>query len=199
MSFKKLVCVALAASLPVLANAATFEKEMLGLGSNDSVLEAQNLGVLGLSGISLFGARLDALPGANSADFFQFSLSSNATVSFAVNTYGGPSYTSDPIVGLYNSLGTQIGYDDDGGAIYGAGYDAFLSQALVAGTYYVAVSGYNDSAFTSKVSSMVPEGKNFAYELAINIAPVPEPESYAMLLAGLGLIGAIARRRRSSK
>lgn len=29
-------------------------------------------------------------------------------------------------------------------------------------------------------------------------APVPEPEGYAMLLAGLGLIGAIARRRRGT-
>lgn len=29
------------------------------------------------------------------------------------------------------------------------------------------------------------------------IAPVPEPEAYAMVLAGLGLIGAIARRRRN--
>lgn len=29
----------------------------------------------------------------------------------------------------------------------------------------------------------------------INVAAVPEPESYAMLLAGLGLIGALARRR----
>jgi hypothetical protein len=28
------------------------------------------------------------------------------------------------------------------------------------------------------------------------VAPVPEPETYAMLLAGLGLIGAIARRRK---
>ena len=28
-----------------------------------------------------------------------------------------------------------------------------------------------------------------------NISPVPEPESYAMFLAGLGLMGAIARRR----
>jgi hypothetical protein len=30
---------------------------------------------------------------------------------------------------------------------------------------------------------------------AFSITPVPEPESYAMLLAGLGLIGTIARRR----
>ncbi len=30
----------------------------------------------------------------------------------------------------------------------------------------------------------------------ITLAPVPEPESYAMLLAGLGLLGFIARRRR---
>jgi hypothetical protein len=29
-------------------------------------------------------------------------------------------------------------------------------------------------------------------------APVPEPETYAMLLAGLGLIGAMRRRRKSN-
>jgi hypothetical protein len=31
------------------------------------------------------------------------------------------------------------------------------------------------------------------------VAPVPEPETYAMLLAGLGLMGAIARRRNKAK
>jgi hypothetical protein len=31
------------------------------------------------------------------------------------------------------------------------------------------------------------------------VSPVPEPESYAMLLAGLGLVGGIARRRMKSK
>jgi hypothetical protein len=30
---------------------------------------------------------------------------------------------------------------------------------------------------------------------ALSVSPVPEPESYAMLLAGLGVIGTIARRR----
>ncbi|MFX9665008.1 FxDxF family PEP-CTERM protein [Acinetobacter baumannii] len=31
---------------------------------------------------------------------------------------------------------------------------------------------------------------------ALSVTPVPEPETYALLLAGLGLIGAAARRRR---
>lgn len=31
------------------------------------------------------------------------------------------------------------------------------------------------------------------------VSPVPEPESYAMLLAGLGVMGAIARRKKSVK
>ena len=34
-----------------------------------------------------------------------------------------------------------------------------------------------------------------AYLAALHLAPVPEPETYAMLLAGLGLMGGIARRR----
>jgi hypothetical protein len=33
-------------------------------------------------------------------------------------------------------------------------------------------------------------------QLYIELAPVPEPETYAMLLAGLGLIGFVAKRRR---
>ena len=35
--------------------------------------------------------------------------------------------------------------------------------------------------------------------LNATVAAVPEPESYAMLLAGLGLMGAIARRRNSKQ
>ncbi|MFN4064547.1 PEPxxWA-CTERM sorting domain-containing protein [Azoarcus communis] len=34
--------------------------------------------------------------------------------------------------------------------------------------------------------------------LSVTIAPVPEPETYAMLLAGLGLVGFAARRRRAA-
>lgn len=36
------------------------------------------------------------------------------------------------------------------------------------------------------------------YSVSISAAPVPEPETYAMLLAGLGLMGAITRRRKAA-
>ncbi len=36
----------------------------------------------------------------------------------------------------------------------------------------------------------------YAYQFQGYAGPVPEPETYAMLLAGLGLMGAVARRRR---
>jgi hypothetical protein len=31
------------------------------------------------------------------------------------------------------------------------------------------------------------------------LAPVPEPETYAMLLAGLGVMGAVVRRRKQKQ
>jgi hypothetical protein len=37
---------------------------------------------------------------------------------------------------------------------------------------------------------------SYAGTLDIAATPVPEPETYAMMLAGLGLMGFIARRRR---
>jgi hypothetical protein len=42
-------------------------------------------------------------------------------------------------------------------------------------------------------------GGDSSYVGIIALAPVPEPETYAMLLAGLGLMGTIAQRRRKSR
>ncbi|MFZ3289766.1 MAG: FxDxF family PEP-CTERM protein [Telluria sp.] len=32
----------------------------------------------------------------------------------------------------------------------------------------------------------------------LNLAPVPEPETYGMMLAGLGILGMLSRRRKNS-
>lgn len=42
------------------------------------------------------------------------------------------------------------------------------------------------------------KGTGSEAKYSVTLAPVPEPETYAMLLAGLGLIGAIARRRKTT-
>jgi hypothetical protein len=42
-------------------------------------------------------------------------------------------------------------------------------------------------------------GGNASYAGTINVLPVPEPETYALMLGGLGLVGFVARRRKSAK
>ena len=55
------------------------------------------------------------------------------------------------------------------------------------GDYYFKLSGTADGTFGGQ------------YVFAVTTLPVPEPESYAMLLAGLGVMGAIAMRRNKRK
>lgn len=58
------------------------------------------------------------------------------------------------------------------------------------------VAGPNQYSF-----NLYTSGKNQDYLVAsmTSVTPVPEPETYAMLLAGLGLIGFTASRRRASR
>ena len=49
--------------------------------------------------------------------------------------------------------------------------------------------------YTLKASGTVANGGFNLLITNYTVTPVPEPETYAMLLAGLGVMGAIARRR----
>lgn len=126
-------------------------------------------------------------------DVFTFSLNSASdTISSAVSLLlpglgGGSSYEinngtlslfSDPdgdgAAGVNVQLAT-IGYGDSTGVL------AYNNAAV--GSYYWAVAG----------DAVGSNGGVYLY--SANTAVVPEPETYAMLLAGLGLIGFIGRRR----
>jgi hypothetical protein len=60
---------------------------------------------------------------------------------------------------------------------------------------YAFVLGYNDSAGVARLGDWddLVVGVNF-----VPTTPVPEPDTYAMLMAGLGILGWTARRKRKS-
>jgi hypothetical protein len=69
-----------------------------------------------------------------------------------------------------------------------AGFGISLGS-LTAGDYKLTFAG---------TAPAVGQGTGF-YSAALTVSPVPEPESYAMMLAGLAVMGAIARKRSQNK
>lgn len=125
-------------------------------------------------------------------DYFTFTLSSTAATTFgnapdvlislwddddyATNIKSITLYTGAPTTG---SPSTAVDKDSND--------ESFLFRGLTAGTYYFKVSGFQDERSGS-----------YTFNLATTAATaVPEPEAYAMMLAGLGLIGFAARRKQS--
>lgn len=80
----------------------------------------------------------------------------------------------------------------------GTGYFAESATLLIGSFNNIAVSNASLSLSASggTYSSIITQPQN-KIEFSFRAVPVPEPESYAMLLAGLGLMGVIARRRKA--
>lgn len=82
------------------------------------------------------------------------------------------------------------------GSSFGFGTDSGWKTVNLAQPYTGALSFTSSttlSVFTS--GSLSIRNVQVAAVIPPVLAPVPEPESYAMLLAGLGVMGALARRR----
>ena len=86
------------------------------------------------------------------------------------------------------------------GSAFDADLDGMASGSfmLAAGDYSVFVGGVN---YVSQIGAMAPY-PNYGLKVTLDVAalaaaPVPEPETWGMLLAGLGFVGWAARRRRT--
>lgn len=106
-------------------------------------------------------------------------------------TGGGASATaaSLSLFDIFNINGLQISLFTSTGTLLGTGAQSGQSAALnnvslVGGqNYYYTVGGSATGSFGG------------AYNLTASASPVPEPETYALFLAGLAAIGFVARRR----
>ncbi|MDT7519546.1 FxDxF family PEP-CTERM protein [Rhodoferax sp. TBRC 17660] len=76
---------------------------------------------------------------------------------------------------------------------------AFTSFSLVSNT---GLGGTPTLSFDADNLYVNWQGQSFNggdVVFSVNVAPVPEPETYAMMLAGLGLLGAAARHRKQKQ
>ena len=81
-----------------------------------------------------------------------------------------------PFIGFQNSQNVRFG-DTPGG----------IFDVNQAGLYSVTLEAWNGASMVNSVT------------MQVQVGPVPEPETYALMLAGLVGMGAIVRRRRAGK
>jgi hypothetical protein len=111
---------------------------------------------------------------------------------------------------VWDSLGNKIGFS---GAINPNNWNARIDLGQIAdGTYYFTIGNWPNELVSNTVdfnnvdasfalpsqydpSLLYPQRGYGQWHVVIN-GVVPEPETWAMLLAGLAIVGSVARRRR---
>lgn len=171
--------------LKFVAAAAALMVSSLGAQAVTTVLGAAVVGTpLAFAGI--------ASPGPFN-DIFTFTLPTNNGSGYSVTNF-------ILLPGLYNTIlatmslvanpdGILFNLDDtvlSTSTTPGAGNLSLAWASSPAGSYYLNVTGLSNGA------------QGGIYNGAISVtAPIPEPDTYAMLLAGLGTVGFLARRRKN--
>jgi len=170
---KKTLAVAMLSGFAVAANAATTPLGAAAVGTPLS-----------------FNAIV--MPAGPFNDIFTFTLPNNGGTGYSVINF--------PVGTLFNTALTTITlFSNADGSLFNSD-DTQLASAVSnnnvlsltwgpssAGNYYLNVTGIANGS------------SGGLYNGAISVTAVPEPESYAMLLAGLGVMGAIAMRRNKRK
>ncbi len=128
--------------------------------------------------------------GAGSFDhIFTFNLSTrNDVVSIAVTNDFGKFNINGAALQLWKETSVDGNYTND------TSVESFAFDSSSVGMDFGKLEPGN---YYYEITGTVLGSKGGSYILDSYISPVPEPETYAMLLAGLGMIGFSLRRRRA--
>ncbi len=157
------------------------------------------LGTVGITGGQVFSgtvANVASAPIGGSGNFFSVGSPDHANTESATLTLTPGTYNYISFLwGTVDSENTLTLNFSDGTSFSLTGDDV-LSPADRVTTYNFGF-GVEDAFIDSVVFSNGTKG-NVAFEIDnITASAVPEPEAYAMMLSGLGLIGFAARRRKN--
>lgn len=112
------------------------------------------------------------------------------TVTKAVNSIGAIDFKFEGNTGLYAINGLMSGWAP------GTSIGLLGENMTVNGSSFDFVLGYNDSAGAASLGDWDDFVIGVKFTL---VSAVPESGTYAMMLAGLGMMGSIVRRRNKSK
>jgi hypothetical protein len=107
--------------------------------------------------------------------------------------------------GYFNPNGSTIADGNSGvvgaGALFGALYGTFNVNPTSPADYFLIGSSALQTLNTTqtlyaRVNDMSGSFSNNSGFYEVTVAAIPEPHEWAMMLAGLGLVGLVARRRR---
>nr|WP_232539970.1 FxDxF family PEP-CTERM protein [Azohydromonas aeria] len=138
-----------------------------------------------------------------------FSVTSRYTVAYRLAPHTEMTWTGQASANAWAGLGdvtqavARVDFGAPGRTLSATGYsDPSLEQPVAFSLGNMDFVLRNDTDRAQRVvatfRTMVAGGSApMAYSTAAHVAAVPEPETYAMLLAGLGAVGFVARRRKT--
>ena len=155
----------------------------------------------------------------HSADWFRVWSDRGTTLDLLVRTPLGSRFRHDPILGLFDSRGNELAFNDELFGPYGFDAGIFGYKTRTSGYYYVSVTGFGDRHFRGgnegegdddhegddhegedhdddHFGGGVGGNSGWTYDLSINRTNVPEPSEWALIgMAGLGVAGMMRRAR----
>ena len=178
-----------AATLSANAGTATYAPD--GLTQTSFIQGLYNLGSVGTSGVTL----TSDLPNSGSfTDVYNFSLATGSQSIVGMTTWFDTTQLTAPNVNLSMTLSAN-----------GAPVSQATASSSIDFNNNLVSYGHKFSGLTSNTNYTLTVtgtgaeylGQTYSFQMAA-VAAVPEPETYAMLLAGLGLVGSIVRRRKTT-